>query len=462
MDIIRAMQDPKLFGPWFGDNSWDNWRIFLKSLFSLPLEGDQFDRFTQFTGRTELPESLTEAWMIVGRRGGKSLIAALIAVYLATFRDYRSKLAPGEIATLMVIAADRRQARVIIRYINGFLDAVPMLAALIEKRTQDTVALSNRVSIEIHTASFRAVRGYTLVAAVCDEIAFWRSEDSANPDYEILSALRPGLASMPGSLLLALSSPYSRRGELWKAFRRYHGQNDPHCLVWRAPTLDMNPTIPKRVVSEAMARDSAAAQSEWLGEFRQDVSDFLSLKAVESCVVPDRHELPPIPAFRYQAFCDPSGGSRDSMTLAVGHLERNRDLCVLDVLRERRPPFSPDDVVQEFARTLKRYRISSVQGDRYAGEWVRQSFRKNGISYMPAKKPKSDIYGEVLPLINAGRVELLDLPRLKAQLTSLERRTSRAGKDSIDHPPGGFDDLANAACGALCRLANPRRMAGVL
>jgi hypothetical protein len=31
----------------------------------------------------------------------------------------------------------------------------------------------------------------------------------------------------------------------------------------------------------------------------------------------------------------------------------------------------------------------------------------------------------------------------------LERRTARGGRDSIDHPPGAHDDLANAVAG-LC------------
>ena len=35
-----------------------------------------------------------------------------------------------------------------------------------------------------------------------------------------------------------------------------------------------------------------------------------------------------------------------------------------------------------------------------------------------------------------------------AQLCGLERRTARGGRDSIDHAPGGHDDLANAVAGA--------------
>jgi hypothetical protein len=51
--------------------------------------------------------------------------------------------------------------------------------------------------------------------------------------------------------------------------------------------------------------------------------------------------------------------------------------------------------------------------------------------------------------LNSGRVELLDLPRLADQLTGLERRTARSGKDSIDHAPGTHDDIANAVAGSL-------------
>ena len=53
-----------------------------------------------------------------------------------------------------------------------------------------------------------------------------------------------------------------------------------------------------------------------------------------------------------------------------------------------------------------------------------------------------------MPLLNSNRIELLDHPRLVAQLCGLERRTARGGRDSIDHAPGAHDDLANAVAGA--------------
>jgi hypothetical protein len=140
------------------------------------------------------------------------------------------------------------------------------------------------------------------------------------------------------------------------------------------------------------------------------------------------------------------------MTLVIGHRGQG-DVVVLDAVRERKPPFSPEDVVENFATLLKSYRVSKVVGDKYAGEWPRERFREHGVQYEPAAKPKSDLYRDLLPLINSRRIELLDDQRLITQLSSLERRTARSGRDSIDHPPGAHDDRANSVAGVAAALA---------
>jgi hypothetical protein len=146
------------------------------------------------------------------------------------------------------------------------------------------------------------------------------------------------------------------------------------------------------------------------------------------------------------------------MTLAIAHREKDGTV-VLDAVRERRPPFSPEAVVAEFAELCRGYRVTKVLGDRYAGDWPREAFRRHSLAYEVAAKVKSDLYRDLLPLINSGRVELLDERRLVAQICGLERRTARGGKDSIDHAPHAHDDLANAAAGALVLAAHaPRRL----
>ena len=124
---------------------------------------------------------------------------------------------------------------------------------------------------------------------------------------------------------------------------------------------------------------------------------------------------------------------------------------------EIRAPFDPEAAVGEFAATLRRYGVDRVVGDRYGGEWPRQRFREHGIAYEPSARPKSDLYLGLLPLLTTGRVELLDMPRLTAQLVNLERRTARSGKDSVDHILGGHDDIANSVAGVLVSLDLDRR-----
>ncbi len=432
----------------FQEPSWARWWAFLKTLFALPLQPEELEAFRQFTGRDVPPaQTVAEAWVIAGRRAGKSRVAAFVATYLAACRDYRAVLSPGERGVVMAIAADRRQARVVLRYLKAAFEH-PRLAPLVARRLRDSVELKTGVTIEVHSASYRTTRGYTVVGAVLDEIAFWRTDEgSAEPDAEIVGAVRPAMATVPGALLLAISTPYARRGELFRAYERHYGRSESDVLVWRATSREMNPKLSATAVARAYEDDPIAAAAEYGAEFRRDVEGFLDPEIVQAVTVPGRYELPPGRREDYAAFVDPSGGSADSFTLAIAHPEG--DGCVLDLIREVRPPFSPDDVVADFAGLLKSYRVAEVHGDAYGGEWPRERFAAHGIRYDLAEATKSELYKRLLPLVNAGRVALLDLPRLRAQLQGLERRVARGGRDSVDHAPGGHDDLANAAAGAL-------------
>jgi hypothetical protein len=448
VSILQALDDRRLFASLLRDKAtWRSWRAFLAALFGLPLSEDEAALFRACTGRAALPSaSFAEVWLACGRRAGKSFILSLIAVFLAAFRNYREYLAPGERATIMVIAADRKQTRVIVRYVKALFE-IAALAKLVENQTAESVDLNNRVTIEVGTASFRSLRGYTLAAALCDEIAFWPAEDSAMPDVEILGALRPAMATIPNAMLLCASSPYAKKGALWQAFKRYWASDDPNVLVWRAATRTMNTTVPQRVIDEAVEQDPERAQSEYFAEFRSDVATFIEPQTIASAIEHGVTVRAPLGEVAYSAFADPSGGSSDSFTLAITHAEGER--IVLDYIGERKAPFSPASAVEEFAAVLKMYRLSTVRGDRYAGEWPAEAFRGHGVTYQASDLNRSEIYLATLPLLNSGRVSLLDNQRMAAQFLGLERRTSRGGRDMVDHAPGAHDDVANSVAGAL-------------
>lgn len=449
--ILDAMKDAGLTGP-----TWEAWLTFWRAVFGLGLPGDHLARYRAHTKRATAPTAqISEAWAICGRGAGKSRGAALGAAYKGISFD-PARLAPGELALIPVIASNRDQARIVLHYLKA-LFALPAFRPFVHRTLKTSIELCTGLNIEVMAASFRTLRGYTLPCVVADEVAFWaRESDSLNADTEIMDSVRPGLGRVAGSLLLGISSPYARKGELYEVVERAFGQDDSHVLVWNSDTLSMNPTYQQWRIERAYQDDPIVAASEYgtegRVEFRRDVEAFLDAEAIQAVTALDRRELPPLAGTRYVAFVDPSGGSQDSFTVAVAHREGS-DRAVLDAVRERRPPFSPDAVVEEFATLLKSYGLTEVTGDRYAGEWPREAFRAHGITYKPSERVKSDIYRELVAPVNAGRVELLDLPVLRAQLVGLERRVARGGKDSIDHAPGGRDDTCNSAAGALvCAL----------
>jgi hypothetical protein len=449
VNITEAVDDPNLFKAYFKDaTTWQAWRACLCALFGLPMSKTELETYSKCTGRARRPERpFKEAWLVCGRRGGKSFTLSLIAVYLACFRDWMPYLTSGERGHIVVVAADRKQARVIFGYIRSLLTETPMLAEMVSRETGDEIDLNNKLSIEVCTCSYRTIRGRTIVAALCDEIAFWQSEGSSNPDEEVLAAIRPAMATVPGSMLLCASSPYARRGALWEAHERWFGKEDAPVLVWRATTQQMNPTIGDDFVRGEYERDPAKAAAEYGAEFRTDVERLLARESIMACVQPTVYERAPQRNHAYVGFVDPSGGANDAFTLAIAHKEGKT--VILDVIRERTPPFSPGAVCAEYAATLKKYRVTSVIGDKYSGQFVIEQFGKHGVFYEPAARSKSELYGDLVAVINSGAVDLLDNAKLIGQLVGLERRSRAGGRDQIDHAPGGHDDLANAAAGAV-------------
>jgi hypothetical protein len=442
------LADPNLLGHALSGDSWVPWRTLLIAAMGEPLTEDECELFRQLTGRDHEPgQRVDQLVSVIGRRGGKSRACSVLACWIAGLCDHSDALVPGERGVLLCVALDQRVAKIILDYCQAVFEHSPILRQLIANRTQDALELTNGISIEVRPASFRRLRGPTYIAVIADELAFWYVDVAyANPDVEILNAIEPGLATTGGPLILA-SSPHARRGVLWDLFRRHHGPNgDPLILVAHGTSRTLNPSLPQRVVDRALEKDRPRASAEFLAQFRTDIEGFVALEVVEGCV-DDYREMLPASDTHYRAFVDPSGGSSDSFTLAISHRDRDKRI-VIDAVRERHPPFSPQDVVDEFAALIKTYRATRVVGDRYAGEFPRELFRRHGIDYACSEQVKSDLFRDLLPLLNSGSILLPQSDRLVAQLVGLERTVSRGGKDTISHPVGGHDDVANCVAGA--------------
>jgi Phage Terminase len=447
--IDRVLTDQRLLGAGLGDpHSWQLWQTILKAAFGLSLNEDEAKAFASVAGSRNPPaQRVRELWAIVGRRGGKSRMAAALAAYLAAFGQHR--LAKGEIGMVLVLAASRDQARTVFEYVKGFLQASPILSKEIVGLTAHEITLRNGIVIAVHSNSFRTVRGRTLLAAVLDEVAYWRDESSAIPDIETYRAVLPALATTNG-MLIGISTPYRKVGLLHQKYRDHFAVGGDEVLVVKGSTKAFNPTLPDSTIAAQRMADPTAAPSEWDAEFRTDISTFLDDELIDAAIEWGRPlELPPTKTLFgsiYKAFTDPSGGvGADSYTLSICHRDGDQFIC--DLVRGTRGKFDPNQVTQEYAELVKQYGVGTVTGDSYAAQWVASAWMNTGISYVPSDIAKSQIYRECIPLFTRGLVRLPDHPVLLRELRLLERQAHRGGKESIDHPRGGHDDFANALCG---------------
>ena len=293
--------------PEFDADSWAPWASVEDAMFGIEPEDTELVR--RITGRERVPtDPVKEFWAIVGRGGGKSRFCARLAVYFACGRAYRR--VPGERIFIGIFAPDRKQAGVMFRYVLGLLCAVPALERMVRRSLRESVELDNGVTIEVITASKAAPRGRSYALAIVEEAAFLPADDATDPDKELLRALRPALARVPGSVLAVVSSPYARRGELWRTWKERYGKDDSDSvLVVQADTLTLNPDFDEREIERAYAEDPVAASAEYGAQFRTNVSGFISREAVEGCTVPGRRELPPVQGVSYTGFVDFAGGS---------------------------------------------------------------------------------------------------------------------------------------------------------
>jgi hypothetical protein len=437
----------------------------LKAIYGLALTPEERDVYGACTGRTRYREghAASEVTVIAGARSGKdSRIAAPIALYEALFGDFPS--ARGEPIVVPLVAQDGDGSEIAFGYIRDYAMERPRLAKYVDNELSRELWITNARGVKLRTKCFacsaKSIRGWSIPAAVMDEVAFFRVEGGASADVRVQTAIRRGGLAFPYQRLVKITTPYLRAGVVYDDLKRYWGVDDPDVLVWKAPTALMNPAISTARIERERRKDQAAARVEYDAEFAEDVTTFLPAELLELAVVDGRHELAPAPGVRYQAAADPMGGGPDAFTLAIVHvdLRDGRPVMVQDLMRSWRSPrgekLDLDQVLDEQAAVLARYGLFRLIGDRYAGEWPVQAYRKRSVLYEPAAHDKSAAYIEFEPWMKTGSIELLDHVDLVHEAGLLEKRLKPGGKKpTIDHPKGSHDDHPNAVALAVAALA---------
>jgi len=449
LDIIEFITHPELLN----DQSLSvAQQTFLKATYGLALNFEEQEIFERATGRTEsVFAEQNEATLIAGRRAGKnSKIAAPIALYEA-FRDHN--LSRGDRGYVMLIAPAMYQAEIAMRFIRAYLNSSPLLKQYVGRERSEEVELTNGIIIACYPCSYVAVRGLSVVCAICDELAFWRHEvTSASPEEEVLAALRPAMATFPTAKLVKISTPYRKEGLLWQEFQR---RAELDHLVWQLPSPEMNPTLQPFVLEQARKIDEEKFRREFLAEFTDQIAAWVVPDVLEPCIMRGRIELPRIENAAYVVAVDPAF-VRNDFALAVLH-ETADGTVVVDRVEHwagtRKAPLGFEWVCREIARIVNEYGDHEVLGDQYCAPVIKQYFDKLGIRYHDITfgvHTRADLFGNLRHLLVQRQIELLDVPVLLQQLRALEERHKANGDVDIRPSHSQKDDVAVAmALGAF-------------
>jgi len=462
LNIIDVIRSPQLI------NDQDISRAQLAALkagYGLNLDGEEeLELYCRATEKKSyVPAERRELVYVVGRRGGKdSKLAASIAVYEAIFRTHR--LTTGERGYVLILAATQSQAKICFNYVLGKLQSSPLLSGMIlgEPRN-DEIDLVNGITIAVMPANFRTVRGRSAVCVICSEIAFWLdSETGSNPAKEILRALRPSMATFPNAKLVMVSSPYAKQGVLWDAYQKRHSIDwGKKRLVWKLDSLTMNPALDHEMLREEEESDPENYAREYLAEFWESASNFLSADAIESCIARGRFELLPTPEVRHVFALDAAFRGDNFGFSGVLRVEDR----VVQVYQRcwrgsRSRPVQLAEVLTEIVATLKRYGVGKIYGDQFCAEPIRQALKAQGIEFVQAATlgaRAATIWNTLRTLITSRKIELLDDAATVAELKQLQMIVTSSGNQRIEAQTGHDDRCVALALAAHQAIAQPRR-----
>jgi hypothetical protein len=377
------------------------------------------------------------------------------AVLAAIFKLFAWQATGGKGHQVYFVASDLAQANDDLDLAKKLIRCNPILNELVVLKNNIIELKDGTGFIEILPArDAQSLHGKTYLFLVVDELHTQR-------DYKILEALELD-RTRPDAMqwFASYASMYRQKGVPLVDIQK---QDDPRLYIsWYSGTIEEAcPSLnsPYGPTTEDI-EDARRSLPSWI--FRrlylnlpgQPDDAAFDAERVEEAVVANRKVLPPEHGIQYVAFCDLSGGGGDDATLAIAH--ETNGITVLDLLIDQgartNGTFSPEATVEKFSHTLQLYRCTSVTGDRYAAQWPIQAFQKVGIDYQPAELNRSQLYAAFEPLLNSGKVELLDHPQLVQQLIGLIRKGEK-----VDHASGDHDDHSNAVAGAAVLAAQRHR-----
>jgi hypothetical protein len=405
---------------------------------------------------------------IIGRRGGKTTIAAMLAIYCAIITNWKPFLHKTPFATVLLMSHSREFSDEVLEIIRTLIEASPVLKRLVNQKKKNTASTMNlsvpfimagkiiysRVQIKVGAASSKTTRGIAACAVICDEIAFWNlDENMKETDEKILRAVRPATKQFGRrSFLIKISSPSIKQGILYSEHQKWlKGTLPASYAVFKAPSWVWNTILPKEEFIEEWELDEDGFNTEYRANFVDSLSFFIQPEFVDMAIVKGVNFQPPEPKKSlvvYRAAID-AAFKKDHFTFSViGHFENRVKQYVLKGWEgTKKNPVQAKECAEYIRTICREYGIDEVAADQYAYEPLREIFAQYGVTLVEKTFTltfKKQIYYNLKRLIHSQQIDLLDHERLPTELKALVIEQTGSGQIRVGHPPGGSDDYADS------------------
>jgi len=406
----------------------------------------------------------------LGRRSGKTLMAAISATYAACMlsSEYKQRLRPGEKYYVISVANSLDQARIALGQVKDLISGSPILRRLIVKEAVDSLELSNGCVFRALATSSRSGRGMSCPLIIFDELSHAVDSEGNAAGGSLYQALAPSVAQF-GALgkILMLSSPWIQSGIFWHSFQQARSGSFPRMQAVQHATWQVNPYIDPAWLEQERARDPQMFAIEFGAEFSQSLSAFLDADSIEQAINRDRGPLPPLDKYkgRYYLSLDPAKGNRDNFVAAIVHLDN--EFLTVDLWHEFQPTYANGkklqvDISQVEAWIVEmhaRYKFAKVVLDQYNSLATIQRLQR----LMPIEEltwtavTKTQAYSKLRQLFNSQSIELYPHRKGIEQLKGLIVQYRANGSWSVSGGSGAaVDDYASALAGSVLAARQPR------
>lgn len=405
---------------------------------------------------------------IIGRRGGKSTLSAMLAIYCAIITNWKPYLQKTPFATVLVLSHSKEFSDEILEMLRSFIETSPLLKRLINIKKKNTASSMNlsipfiekgkivysRVQIKVGAASSKTTRGIAACAVLCDEIAYWNlDENMKETDEKIMKAVRPATKQFgKKALLIKLSSPGIRQGVLYNEHNKWNKGTLPSSyVVFKAPSWVWNTILPREEFLEEWSLDQDGFDSEYRANFVDALSNFILPEFIDLAVVKGLLFRPPEgknSTVVYRAAID-AAFKKDHFTFSVvGHFEnRIKQYILKGWTGSKKNPVQAREVAEYIRIICREYGINEVAADQYSYEPLRELFAIYDINLIEKTFTptfKKQIYFNLKRLVHSQQIDLLDHEILPKELKELVIEQASNGLIRIGHPAGGSDDYADS------------------